>query len=317
MVLVNPDEKIWFQKYRPQTVDDCILPKDIKKVFQKFVEIKELPNLILTGASGTGKTTVAKAMLNQLGYDTMFINASLSRGIDLLRNDIAAFASTLSWSGGRKFVILDEADALLPNGFQPALRGFMEEFSVNCGFILTCNYLNKIIDPIRGRCSIIDFTVPSDERTEMVKGVSISMMNMLKNENIEFDPKAVVVLVDALFPNVRRIVNELQRYSTFGKVDTGIMASLKESSFEEVISYIKEKKWTEMRRWVGENSDLEFSVVTEKMVNLLMNHIENRSIPQLILIVNKYDYQNAMVSNREINTAACFTEMMTELQFKK
>lgn len=315
-VVKNPSETTWFQAYRPQSIRDCILPRNIKTTFQKFVDKGEIPNLILAGRSGVGKTTVAKALLNEMGYDSMFINASLNRNIDLLRAQIAQYASAVSFTGGRKFVILDEADYLNPQSTQPALRAFMEEYSSNCGFILTCNYINRILPPIQGRCSVIDFTVPKDEIDALLKATIMAMKNILDNENIQYDIKAVAVLVKTLFPDIRRIVNELQRYSVTGKIDTGVIAGLRDESFDKLIASMREGKFNDMRVWVGEHADLDFSTLIGKLYPLIETQIESRTIPSLVLTLNKYDYQNSFVVNKEINTVACLLELMTDLQFK-
>jgi DNA polymerase III delta prime subunit len=288
-----------------------VLPAHIKKEFAGIVASGEMLDLLLTGPSGTGKTTVAKAMCQEMGLDYKVINGSLQNGIDTLRNDIMTYASTISVFGNsRKVVILDEADYLNPNSFQPALRNFMEEFSVNCGFILTCNFSNRIIDPLKSRCATIDFVFPADEKAELLKGAVRRVRDILVAENVEFDIKAVAGLISKNFPDLRKSINQLQKYAKTGPIDAGILSQ--KSSAADVIKILKSQKFTDMRTWVAENADLDFSLFIQDLYNQIPAAIQPEKIPYLILILSKYDYQNAFVSNREINTAAMLTEIMAD-----
>jgi len=313
--MIDLDEAIWFQKYRPKTIDDCILPQRIKKTFKGFIEKGEIPNLILSGSSGVGKTTIAKALLDEMGYDVLFINASLQRNIDVLRNDITQYASSVSFSGKRKFVILDEADALNPLT-QSALRAFMEEFSKNCGFILTVNYINKIMDPIIGRCSVIDFNIPNDEKNELIKATSIAMARILKNENVDFDKTSLVTIVKNLYPNIRKIVNELQKNSVSGKIDLNSILNLKEKAIDELFEILRNKKYNDVVQWITINSDIEFALLCETIFNESKKKLLGKCLPAVIMVLNKYDYQNYFVANKEINMIACMTELMSNMEFK-
>jgi replication factor C small subunit len=289
----------------------------LKKTFEDFLRQGDVPNLLLVGGPGVGKTTVAMALLEQLGNDYYMINGSLRGNIDTLRNEIAEFASSISFSGGRKFVILDEADYLNPNSTQPSLRGFMEEFSANCGFILTCNYGNRIIDPIKSRCSVVEFHISKQDKLEIMKKYITRCTEILTQEKIDFDVKAVAALVKAKFPDFRRIINELQRYSATGKIDAGILAGLKDGILEPLLLSLKDKQFTDMRKWVGENSDIDFSVFVDRLYEVLADRIESRCLPQLVLTLNEYDYKSAFVVNKELNTVAMLTEIMSGVQFKE
>ncbi|MFB5634939.1 MAG: AAA family ATPase, partial [Candidatus Nitrosomaritimum aestuariumsis] len=256
---------LWCEKYRPQTVDDCILPNELKNTFKKFVKDEKIPNLLLSGRPGVGKTTIAKAMLNECGFDSMIINGSMNGNIDTLRNDILNYASTVSLLGTRKYVILDEADYLNPNSTQPALRNFMEEFSENCGFILTCNFKNRIIEPLHSRCSIVDFNIPSKEKPKLAGEFFKRVKNILTTENIEWEDKVIAELIQKHFPDWRRILNELQRYSSTGKIDSGILVNFSDDNFSELVKHLKEKNFNKMRKWVGSNSDIEHTVIYRKL----------------------------------------------------
>ena len=249
------EEFLWVEKYRPKTIEETILPIELKAVFQQFVDQQNIPNLILSGSAGVGKTTVARAMLEQLGCDYIVINGSMNGNIDTLRNEILNFASSVSLSGGRKYVILDEADYLNANSTQPALRNFMEEFSRNCGFILTCNFKNRIIEPLHSRCSVIDFKIGKKEMAKLAMQFMKRVSNILNSENIEFDKAVVAEVIQKHFPDWRRVLNELQRYSATGKIDSGILANLQQVSIKELVSMLKEKNFSGLRKWVGENLD--------------------------------------------------------------
>ena len=250
------NEILWVEKYRPQTIKDAILPFELKQTFQQFVDNQNCPNLLLSGSAGCGKTTVAKAMLEELGCTYMMINGSEESGIDVLRNKIKNFASTVSMDGNRKYVILDEADYLNPQSTQkPALRGFIEEFSKNCGFILTCNFKNRIIEPLHSRCSSIEFRIPNEEKPQLAMDFMNRLEVILNNEQIYYDKKVVASLIQKFFPDWRRVLNELQRYSASGKIDAGILVNLSEDSIKELLTFLKGKEFTNVRRWIVNNLD--------------------------------------------------------------
>ena len=309
------DDFLWSQLYRPKTVEQCILPTDLKKVFQQFVDNGSIPNMLLTGRAGVGKTTIARAMLEQLECDYMIINGSMNGNIDTLRTDISQYASSMSLTGGRKYVILDEADYLNPNSTQPALRNFMEEFSKNCGFILTCNFKNRIIEPLHSRCTVIDFKIPNAEKAKMATQFMKRVKNILDNEKVQYEDAAVAELISKHFPDWRRVLNELQRYAATGKIDAGILVNVGDESFKNLFQLLKTKAFTQMRKWVGENSDIETSVLFRKIYDSAAQYIKPASIPQLVLILGDYQYKAAFVADPEINIVACLTMIMTECEF--
>lgn len=311
------DVFLWTEKYRPKTVSDCILPNELKKTFQNFVDEKNVPNLLLTGRAGVGKTTIAKAMLSQIGCDSIIINGSLNGNIDTLRNDIQAFASSVSLvDEGRKYVILDEADYLNPNSTQPALRNFMEEFSQNCGFILTCNFKNRIIEPLHSRCSVVEFKIPNEEKPKLATAFFKRASEILQNEGVPFDQKVLAAVITKYFPDWRRVLNELQRYSATGRIDTGILTVFSDESFKTLIQAMKAKNFSDVRKWVGENSDVDQTTVFRKFYDYAVDVIQQQSVPQLVLILADYQHKAAFVADQEINLAACFTEIMVECSFK-
>ena len=309
------DDFLWSQLYRPKTVEQCILPSDLKKVFQQFVDKGSIPNMLLTGRAGVGKTTIARAMLEQLECDYMIINGSMNGNIDTLRTDISQYASSMSLTGGRKYVILDEADYLNPNSTQPALRNFMEEFSKNCGFILTCNFKNRIIDPLHSRCTVIDFKIPNAEKVKMANQFMKRVKHILDNENVQYEDVAIAELISKHFPDWRRVLNELQRYAATGKIDAGILVNVGDESFKNLFQLLKTKAFTQMRKWVGENSDIETTVLFRKIYDSASQYIKPASIPQLVLILGDYQYKAAFVADPEINIVACLTMIMTECEF--
>ena len=309
------DDFLWSQLYRPKTIDQCILPVGLKTTFQQFVNNGTIPNMLLTGRAGVGKTTVARAMLEQLECDYMIINGSMNGNIDTLRTDISQFASSMSLMGGRKYVILDEADYLNPNSTQPALRNFMEEFSKNCGFILTCNFKNKIIEPLHSRCTVIDFKIPNNEKAKMASQFMKRCKGILEVEGIEFSDAVLAELINKYFPDWRRVLNELQRYSATGKFDSGILTNLGDESFKQLFEFLKAKSFSNMRKWVGENSDIETSVLFRKIYDTASQYIKPASIPQLVLIIGDYQFKAAFVADPEINIVACLTMIMTECEF--
>lgn len=317
MEKVMSEEFLFVEKYRPKTVEDCILPENLKNTFQEFVNQKNVPNLLLSGSAGCGKTTVAKAMLEQLECDYIVINGSMNGNIDTLRNEIKNYASAVSFSGGRKYVILDEADYLNPNSTQPALRNFMEEFSKNCGFIMTCNFKNRIIDPLHSRCSVIDFKIKKSDLPGLAAQFLKRACNILDLEKIKYDKKVVASLITQYYPDWRRVLNELQRYSATGKIDEGILVQFSETNFKLLLDNMKKGDFPAVRKWVGENSDTDTDVIFKDLYDNAYDVIVPTSIPDLILILSKYQYQAAFVANPEINMAAAFLEIMSTCTFKK
>lgn len=313
---VMQKEFLWVEKYRPKTVADTVLPPELKAMFQEFVNQKNIPNLILAGTAGIGKTTIARAMLEELGCDYIVINGSMNGNIDTLRNDIKDFASSISLQGGRKYVILDEADYLNANSTQPALRNFMEEYSKNCGFILTCNFKNRIIEPLHSRCSVIEFKVAKKDLPDMAKQMLQRVCTILNTENIVYDKAAVVEVLKKYLPDWRRIINELQRYSATGSIDSGILINTTQESFKILLEAIKDKNFTQVRKWVGENSDVDVTTLFRQFYDNAAQYFEPQSIPQLILHLGKYQYQAAFVSDQEINTAAAMIEIMVDCELK-
>ena len=308
------EEFLWVEKYRPRNIDDCILPQETKKIFLDFVDNKEIPNLLLCGTSGVGKTTVAKALCNELGADFVLINGSEERNIDTLRVKIKQFASTVSLTvdGGPKIVILDEADYLNPQSTQPALRGFIEEYSKNCRFIFTCNYKNRIIQPLHSRCSVIDFTIQATQKPQMATGIFQRILQILTDEKVEYNDKVVVEVVNKFFPDFRRMLNEIQKYSASGKIDSGILASLDDESLKELLNFIKEKEFSKMRKWVALNIHNDPQTIYRKIYDSFFTKFENTSVPQAIIILSDYTYKSAFVADQEVNMVACLTELMME-----
>ena len=306
---------LWTEVYRPKKIEDCILPESLKSTFSEFVKQGSIPNLLLTGSQGTGKTTVARAMCEELGLDYIEINGSMNGGIDTLRTEIKNFASTISFTGTRKMVILDEADYLNAQSTQPALRNFMEEFSKNCGFILTCNFKNRIIEPLHSRCSIIEFKIPSSQKPKLASQFHKRACGILEQEGIEFDKAVVAEVVTKHFPDWRRVLNELQRYSVTGKIDSGILANLAEENFKALVDMLKNKRFNDMRKWVTENLDTEPTAFFRKFYDMSSTYLKPNSIPQLVLLLGRYQYQSAFVADQEINTVAFLTEVMVDAEW--
>ena len=304
------------EKYRPKTVQETILPSDLKATFQQFVDQQQIPNLILAGGPGVGKTTIARAMLDQLECDYIIINGSLKGNIDTLRNDIQQFASSVSFTGGRKYVILDEADYLNPQSTQPALRNFMEEFSKNCGFILTCNFKNRIIEPLHSRCSVIDFKIPKTSRAQMAAEFFARCKTILDQENVPYDQKTLAEVIKKHFPDSRRVLNELQRYSATGSIDTGILVNMSDENFGSLVKHMKDKSFTNVRKWVGENIDNEPTAVFRRFYDQASERMKPQSIPQLVLILADYQYKHAFAADQEINLVACLTEIMMACEWQ-
>ena len=308
------EEFLWVEKYRPRNINDCILPTETKKIFTDFVDNKEIPNLLLCGTSGVGKTTVAKALCNELGADFVLINGSEERNIDTLRVKIKQFASTVSLTvdGGPKIVILDEADYLNPQSTQPALRGFIEEYSKNCRFIFTCNYKNRIIQPLHSRCSVVDFTIEANQKPQIAQQIFQRILQILSDENIDYNEKVVVEVINKFFPDFRRMLNEIQKYSASGKIDSGILAYLDDESLNELLGFVKEKEFSKMRKWVGLNIHNDPQTIYRKIYDSFFTKFDKGSIPQAIIILSDYTYKSAFVADQEVNMVACLTELMME-----
>jgi len=305
---------LWTEKYRPKKIEDCILPERLKKPFQEYVNQSNIPNLLLAGGAGVGKTTVAKAMCEEIGCDYMVINGSDESGIDTFRTKIKNYASSMSLSGGRKVIIIDEADYLNPNSTQPALRNAIEEFAINCSFIFTCNYKTRIIEPLHSRCAVIDFGLKNDEKASMASQFFKRLQSVLQTEKIEYDDKVIAELVKKHFPDFRRVLNELQRYSQFGKIDVGILAQIGNVQLQEIVKHIKAKDFGAIRKWVA-TSDLDANGVFRQIYDSLYDFMKPHSIPQAVLIIADYQYKNAFVADTEINLVACLTELMANCEY--
>lgn len=317
MIESRDDQFLWVEKYRPQTIDECILPESMKATFKQYIDQGELPTFLFSGTAGVGKTTVAKALCNEIGADWIMINGSdEGRMIETLRNKIKNFASTVSLTDAKKVVIIDEADYMNGDSVQPALRSFIEEFSNNCRFIFTCNFKHRIIEPLRSRCANIDFKVDAKEKQQIAAQFFKRVTQILKNENVEFDPKVVAELITKHFPDYRRMLNELQRYSVSGKIDTGIFVNLSEESYKELVAFMKERNFTEVRKWVAKNSDADTSSLFKELYDNAMQYLDPASVSNLILILADYQYKAAFVADHELNIMAALTEVMIQCKFK-
>jgi len=309
---------LWVESWRPKTIDDCILPDDTKKTFKEFVKKGEIPNLLLAGPPGIGKTTIAKALCNELGADFYVINGSdEGRFLDTVRNQAKNFASTVSLteSSKHKVIIIDEADNT-GNDVQLLLRANIETFYNNCRFIFTCNYKNKIIEPLHSRCAVIDFTIKGKEKTKLAGSFFKRLQNILDEERIEYDQKVLVEIISKHFPDFRRVLNECQRYAVGGKIDAGILASFSDISVDELIKYLKEKNFTEVRKWVVSNLDNDANLILRRVYDSCYNHLTPQTIPAAVLVIAKYLYQSSFVADQEINLLAALTEIMCECEFR-
>lgn len=310
------EQFLWVEKYRPKTIDECILPSELKSTFKEFVENKELPNLLLSGSAGVGKTTVAKALCHEMGLDHIMINGSEDGNIDTLRTKIRHYASTVSFSSDGKVVILDEADYLNPQSTQPALRGFIEEFSNNCRFILTCNFKNRIIEPLHSRCSSVEFKIPKSSQQEIMASFFKRVCAILKEEGVDYNKQVIAQLIQKHFPDWRRVLNELQRYSASGKIDEGLLVNLGDLKMSDLASLLKGRKFADMRKWVVENVDNDPTIIFRTIYDGLYEHLNPSSIPQAVVTIADYQYKSAFVADQEINLVACLTHLMVECDWK-
>ena len=307
---------LWVEEYRPKTIDDCILPQSLKTLFQSFIKKGEVSNLLFSGTPGVGKTTVAKALCEEMNCDWIMINGSEEGGIDVLRNKIKNFASTVSLSGGKKVVILDEADYLNPQSTQPALRGFVEEFHKNCRFILTCNFKNRIIEPLHSRFSNIEFRINPKDKGKLATKLFERVTYILKEQNIEYEEDAVAGLIKKHFPDFRKLINELQRYSVSGTIDAGILVNVSDENLKTLVEHLKTKEFGNMRKWVVNNLDNDPVKIFRKIYDSMYTNLQPETIPHAVLIIADYQYKSAFVADQEINLVACLTELMSQVKFK-
>ena len=309
------NEYLWVEKYRPQKIADTVLPTKLKETFQKIIDGGELPNMLFTGTAGLGKTTVARALCNELNCDYILINGSEEGNIDTLRTKIKQFASSVSLSSDFKVVILDEADYLNPQSTQPALRGFIEEFSNNCRLILTCNFKNRIIEPLHSRCGVYEFNTSKKDLAPIASNFMKRCQSILEGEGISYTQMAVADLIMKFAPDWRRVLNELQRYSVNGNIDAGIINIVSDKNYDDLFSYLKNKDFKKMRSWVVNNIDTDASAIFRAMYDKMAEKVAPQSIPQLVLILGDYQYKNAFVADHELNVVACLTEVMSDVQF--
>ena len=314
--MATNNDFLWVERYRPRKIDDCILPQSIKNTFKDIVKSGELPNMMFSGTAGVGKTTVARALCNELDLDHIVINGSEEGNIDTLRGKIKQFASTVSLHGGVKVVILDEADYLNPQSTQPALRGFIEEFSRNCRFILTCNFKNRIIEPLHSRCSVYEFAIPNSEKPKVAAQFFKRLVDILSIEKVENDPKVVATLVEKHFPDWRRVINECQRYSVSGKIDAGALVNISEDNIKVLMQSLKDREFKAMRKWVVDNIDTEPQAIFRKIYDSMYDYMKPGCIPNVVVTLADYQYKNAFVADHELNVVACMTELMVNAEFK-
>lgn len=312
---VNLNEIVWSQKYRPNTIEEIILPKNIKSILEGIVAKGEMLNLLFAGGSGMGKTTAAKALFNQMGYDYYSVNGSKEGTIDKIRNELTNYASSVSLDGKRKVIFIDEADGIT-HASQLALRSFIEEYSSNCAFVFTCNYPNRIMPEIRGRFSEIDFVIPTNEKADLFKKLIIRCVQILQNEKVEFDPEAVGLICKELFPNFRKILNELQKESNKGKIDVGSFVHIKNDDVSKLVSLLKSKDFLSVKKWVSEHQDVELNKLSELLYEIMAPLLDVNSLPELILIRAAYDYKNAFVVNKVLNIEAMLVEIMKSVNYK-
>ena len=310
------EEFLWVEKYRPHKIADCVLPDSLKTTFQKFVDDGNIPNLLLSGTAGVGKTTVARAMLDEIDADYIILNGSLSVNKDALRTDIRNYAATISFGGGRKYIIMDEADYLDANHVQPQLRNFIEEFSSNCGFIFTCNFINRIIDPLHSRCSVVEFKIGAKEKAGLAKQFMKRANFILNTENVKYESAVVAEVIMKHFPDWRRVLNELQRYGASGAIDSGILASVENVEIKELIKCLKNREFENMRKWVAQNASMDVNVLFRKLYDAASANLKPETIPALVLALADYQYKAAFVVDQEINMAACMTQIMMDCEFK-
>lgn len=308
------DDFLWCERYRPKTVSECILPDTLKRTFQEYVNKKEIPNLLLTGQAGSGKTSLARALCNEVGCDYLFLNGSSENGIDTFRTKITNYASSVSLSGGKKVIIIDEADFLTPQVFA-ALRAGIESFSKNCTFILTGNFKNKFPEAIQSRCSSIDFAISKDEKKHLITLLFKRVCNILDTENITYDKPSVAEFITKYYPDNRKILNELQRYSVSGNIDVGILSQVGDINLKELIKFLKSKDFSKVREWIVMNLDNDYNTVYRKIYDGMYSFLKPSSIPAVVLIVGKYQYQTSFVADPEIQLLCCMTEIMVESEF--
>lgn len=309
------DNFLFVEKYRPKTISECILPKGIKKTFLSILDSSEIPNMMFTGSQGVGKTTVAKALCNELGLDYILINGSEQGNIDTLRGKIKQFASSVSLMGGYKVIILDEADYLNPQSTQPALRAFIEEFSNNCRFIFTCNFKNRIIKPLHSRCSVYDFSIPNKEKPVLAGEFFARLQKIVKDEELDIPTPGLVLLIEKYFPDWRRVLNEMQRYGITGDTASEV-STINNDNFKELMSILKDKNFRKMRKWVVDNIDLEPTAVFRKVYDTVYDYVTPASIPEIIVTLAEYQYKDAFVADHELNTVACLTQVMASADWK-
>ena len=313
---MNKDDFLYVERYRPKTIDECILPKELKETFKSFVKAGQMPNLLLCGGAGIGKTTIARALANELNYDVMFINCSEERGIDTLRTKMMGFCSTVSLTDERKCLILDESDYLTPDA-QAALRAFIEQFANTCSFVMTCNFKNRLIPPLHSRTTVVDFRVGPENKADMLMEFTQRLIGICQTEKIKIDdPSIIATIVNKYFPDFRRVLNEIQRYAIGGVIDTGIIAQIQSLDTVDLIGGMREKNFKQVRKWVADHSDSDMAQLFRKLYDNLYPEMEGGSVPQLVLHLAKYQYQSAFVPDQELNLTACMVEIMADCQLK-